>query len=89
MNCRKTVHLWSVRVSRAKSAGSYAFMSLIAERLAADSGCSFDMFVSKNPDLMSKDVLMRWYAGERLGSDMAREIFLLPEAARSAAAQAA
>ena len=85
MNCRNTVHLWSVRVSRAKSAGSCAFLSVIAERLAAQPGCDFETFVSQNPDLMSRNLLLRWYASERLGSHMAREIFLLPDATTRAA----
>ncbi len=62
-----------------------AFLSVIAERLAAQPVCDFEAFVSHNPDLMSRNLLLRWYASERLGSDMAREIFLLPDAATKAA----
>lgn len=60
---------------------TYAFMSLIAERLATNPNVEFDAFVSANPDLMSKDVLLRWYDKERLNTDSARSIFLLPSAA--------
>lgn len=60
---------------------TYAFMSLIAERLVASSGDDFEVFVSENPDLMSKDVLMKWYDNERLNTETARTIFLLPDAA--------
>lgn len=60
---------------------TYAFMSLIAERLAKSPGVSFDIFVSNNPDLMSKELLMGWYELERLNSDTARSIFLLPNVA--------
>ena len=60
---------------------TYAFMSLIAERLAKCPDVSFDIFVSNNPDLMSKELLMGWYERERLNSDTARSIFLLPNVA--------
>ncbi|GLQ26412.1 hypothetical protein GCM10007927_12150 [Sulfitobacter pacificus] len=60
---------------------TYAFMSLIAERMAIASHQGFEDFVSQNPDLMSKTVLERWYANDRLHSDTARSIFLLPDAA--------
>ena len=60
---------------------TYAFMSLIAERLASKAHRDFKAFASENPDLMSKSVLARWYADDRLHSDNARIMFLLPEAA--------
>ncbi|QPH54488.1 hypothetical protein [Pontivivens ytuae] len=59
---------------------TYAFMSLIAERLATKAHRDFKAFVSENPDLMSKNVLARWYADDRLHSENARSMFLLPEA---------
>ncbi len=60
---------------------TYAFMSLIAERMENTQVKGFDAFVSANPDLMSKMVLDRWYTDERLHSKLARGIFLLPSAA--------
>ena len=60
---------------------TYAFMSLIAERLAEAPEASFDTFAEQNDDLMSKGVLAKWYRTERLNSDRARSIFLLPDAA--------
>lgn len=60
---------------------TYAFMSLIAERLATKPHRDFKEFVLENPDLMSKSVLARWYADDRLHSDNARSMFLLPKAA--------
>ena len=60
---------------------TYAFMSLIAERLANGPSRDFDAFVGANPDVMSKDVLMKWYDSKRLHTDTAREIFLLPDVA--------
>jgi hypothetical protein len=59
---------------------TYAFMSLIAERMAVKPGGSFEEFVSENADLMSKEVLERWYSHERLHSDVARRVLLLPQA---------
>ena len=58
---------------------TYAFMSLIAERMATKSHKNFKEFVSANHDLMSSCVLARWYPNDRLHSDNARSIFLLPE----------
>jgi hypothetical protein len=58
---------------------TYAFMSLIAERMARSKGEPFEAFLGKNPDLLSKNVLAKWYAPERLNSDIARKIFLMPE----------
>ena len=58
---------------------TYAFMSLIAERMVSNPDCDFDDFVTANPDLMSKDVLGKWYDSERLHTDTARSIFLMPD----------
>ncbi|USG60197.1 hypothetical protein NBZ79_13525 [Sneathiella marina] len=57
---------------------TYAFMSLIAERMATAGTSDFDSFVSENPDLMSKNALGNLYTSDRLQSDLARRIFLLP-----------
>jgi hypothetical protein len=54
-----------------------AFLSLIAERMADDR--DFEEFASLNPDLFDKHVLARWYRPERLASDRARHVFILPE----------
>lgn len=60
---------------------TYAFMSLIAEKMAASpQEVDFEEFVAENPDLMSKGALAGWYSDERLNSDTARSIFLLPGA---------
>jgi hypothetical protein len=74
--------------ARAGNPGAYhetitlAFLALIAERSAARAFHGFEAFARDNPDLMDKSLLERWYAPERLRSDMARRIFLLPEAMR-------
>jgi len=56
-------------------------MSLIAERMdKADCDC-FEAFEQANGDLASISVLGGLYSKERLGSDTARRIFLLPDRA--------
>ena len=57
-----------------------AFMSLIAERCAGMTGHGFSAFSEQNPDVMSKAALAGWYAEGRLHSDLAREVFLMPQA---------
>lgn len=59
---------------------TYAFMGLIAERMATARLSDFASFVSENPDLLSKNALGKWYTSERLQSDLAPKIFLLPTA---------
>jgi len=56
-----------------------AFLSLIAERMHTTPHNDFADFVAKNPDLKSKNVLDHWYSPERLQSNLAREVFLLPD----------
>lgn len=58
-----------------------AFLSLIAERMRATSHGSFEHFIAQNQDLLSKDVLSKWYSTERLESDLARTVFLMPDLA--------
>ncbi|MGI9400604.1 MAG: hypothetical protein ACR2O0_05070 [Rhizobiaceae bacterium] len=59
---------------------TFAFMSLIAERLKEFTGDDFEAFLEGNSDLMSKDILENWYAPEQLFSDTARDIFPMPRA---------
>ena len=56
-----------------------AFLSLIAERMADRGFDDFDSFAAANPDLLEKSALSRWYAPERLNSDRARKLFVLPD----------
>lgn len=60
---------------------TFAFMSLIAERLANTPEDGFEKFASVNTDLMDKGVLAKWYSPKRLQSETARAVFLLPEVA--------
>ncbi|MGI9412757.1 MAG: hypothetical protein ACR2PM_03770 [Hyphomicrobiales bacterium] len=56
-----------------------AFMSLIAERMATTDHAGYDDFIAKNGDLRSKNVLEKWYSPARLSSELARDMFLLPD----------
>ena len=57
-----------------------AFLSLIAERLAAGNYLDFESFAGANADLLNKSALERWYTRDRLGSELARKTFVLPGA---------
>ena len=59
---------------------TFAFMSLIAERAAAAEHASYREFIVANPDLLSKGLLETWYTPERLRSDVARKVFVMPDA---------
>jgi hypothetical protein len=56
-----------------------AFLSLIAERVAAHPQTDFDAFADANPDLLDAGVLGRYYTPERLASAHAKAIYLLPD----------
>jgi hypothetical protein len=58
-----------------------AFLSLIAERVEGGQWDDFAAFARDNPDLLDKGAVARWYRPERLASERARRIFLLPEPA--------
>jgi len=59
-----------------------AFLSLIAERMQTCRHDDCDDFLAQNQDLMSKDFLLQRYSAERLQSDLARHVFLMPDATR-------
>lgn len=71
--------------TRAGNPGAYhetmtvAFLSLIAEHHAAGGYADFEAFIAHNPELLNKSILERWYAKERLLSDVARKTFVMPE----------
>lgn len=80
-------HSLKAIAARAGNPGAYhetitlAFLALIAERGAHFT--SFEEFAAANPDLLEKSALTRWYTPERLSSDIARAIFILPDPVRS------
>jgi hypothetical protein len=53
------------------------FLSLIAE--ARGEATSFEAFAAQAPQVMRRDALGAWYSPERLGSDLARRAFLMPD----------
>jgi hypothetical protein len=55
-----------------------AFLAAIAERQARDPTADWDEFAARNPELIDKAFLARWYTTEELASDVARLTFLLP-----------
>ena len=71
--------------ARAGAPGKYhetitlAFLALIAERQAKGRHANFKDFAMTNADLLDGSALRRWYAPERLASDVARKTFILPE----------
>jgi hypothetical protein len=56
-----------------------AFLSLVAERMAAGNAHSFDAFIARHPDLR-RDALAPYYSPARLRAPLARRVFLLPDA---------
>src|SRR6516164_3480982 len=83
-----TLHFSRALRSMAQQAGkphafhqtvTIAFLSLIAERMESRPAADFAAFAQRNPDLLDKGALTRWYRPERLASESARRTFLLPE----------
>lgn len=56
-----------------------AFLGLIAERMESSDTDTFESFIKDNPDLLGRASLDGWYTQDRIGSDLARKIFLLPD----------
>ena len=55
-----------------------AFLALIGERRLDRRYSSWEEFASANADLLSKDLLRKWYEPEVLNSAVARRTFVLP-----------
>jgi hypothetical protein len=60
---------------------TWAYLLLVAERIARGSGGNWDAFAAVNPDLLTwkPSLLDRYYRPETLKSDLARRIFLMPD----------
>lgn len=60
---------------------TWAYLFVIAERRGRNPGASWEEFAARNPDLFEHrpGLLEAYYSPERLGSDLAREQFLLPD----------
>ena len=59
---------------------TWAFLTLINERLHTGPNESWSAFAAANPDLFERGVLERYYSKDRLDSPLARRVFLLPDA---------
>lgn len=57
---------------------TFAFLSLIAQRLGESKGLDFESFIDANVDLLNRGILEQWYRAEELSSEFARTHFLLP-----------
>ncbi len=64
---------------------SWFYMLAIAERQSKQPCDNFDNFLESNPDLLAPGapLLKQAYKAETLGSDLARAVFLLPDASHS------
>ena len=58
-----------------------AFMSVIAERRAANDYDDAEDFIARNGDLREKGLLSRWYSPTRMGGALARQVALMPDRA--------
>lgn len=56
-----------------------AFLSLIAERVAAGPSENAERFIKENPDLLEAGILGRFYSPARLSSALAKRVFLMPD----------
>ncbi len=57
---------------------TFAFMSLMAERMQRSPYESFGEFLSRNSDLTSPSVLAPWYSAAHLNTPLARAVPLMP-----------
>ena len=60
---------------------TFAFLSIMAERLAENVGKDFEEFLTQNRDLLDRSLLEKWYSKEDLMSERARKRFLMPKVA--------
>ncbi len=79
--CINTIATKAGAATKFNTTITLAFLSLLAERMESTQAESFPAFISQNQDLVSGNVLATWYTPERLQSDLARRIFLMPDAA--------
>lgn len=77
--CLKTVATRAGAAEKFNVTITLAFLSLIAERMKETEALSFEAFAQANPDLLSGRLLSDWYSAERLTSEHARSVFLLPD----------
>lgn len=61
---------------------SWFYLIMIAERRTGDAACDWDEFRRLNPDLLSSNsgLIGQYYSADRLKSEIARRVFVLPDA---------
>lgn len=64
---------------KANATITWAFMSLIAERMNTTPHTNAEDFLAGNPDLCQGNAIAEWYSPARLRSDLARTVALLPD----------
>lgn len=69
---------------KANATITWAFMSLIAERMNTTRHANAEEFIVCNPDLCRADAIAPWYSPGRLRSELARKVALLPDRAPTA-----
>ena len=58
---------------------TFAYLSLIAERMRVTEHRDAEDFIQRNPDITGPGALAPWYSKQRLTSDIARSTVLLPD----------
>lgn len=58
---------------------TFAYMSLIAERMHVGPAATVQEFISANPDLLGRGLLDSWYSAPRLTGELARQVPLMPD----------
>lgn len=58
---------------------TFAYLSIIAERMRGEETPTSTDFLNKNNDLLDKGILENLYSSNRLHSDFAKHSFLLPD----------
>lgn len=61
---------------------TWAYLVLVHERIARDENAEWETFQESNPDLFTwqPSILNHYYEAETLSSELARRVFLLPDA---------
>ena len=80
-DCINTIATKSGAARKFNTTITLAFLSVIVERMQAKPSEGFEAFIRQNQDLLSGNILAKWYTPERLQSDLARTVFLMPDAA--------
>ncbi|MCV0429505.1 MAG: hypothetical protein K5905_29025 [Roseibium sp.] len=60
-----------------------AFLGVLSERMAETPHETFAEFLEKNQVLVSRSLISTWYSSDRVGSQLARRAFLMPDRFRN------